>query len=70
MLSASYRALESSVAGGRDGQWDASAPCSEWTVTQVTQHAAGDQLTYGRCSAPGALTVTSFLILCRWGLVR
>lgn len=48
VLSASYRALESSVAGVRDGQWDNATPCSEWTVTQVVQHAAGDQLAYAK----------------------
>ncbi len=46
MLATSYRALETSVAGVRDGQWDAATPCSEWTVTQVIQHAAADQLAY------------------------
>ncbi len=48
VLATSYRALENSVAGVRDGQWDAATPCSEWTVTQVIQHAAGDQLAYAK----------------------
>ncbi|WP_090933320.1 maleylpyruvate isomerase N-terminal domain-containing protein [Nonomuraea jiangxiensis] len=48
VLAASYRALEASVAGVRDDQWDNATPCSEWTVTQVIQHAAGDQLAYAK----------------------
>ncbi|MEV0295297.1 TIGR03086 family metal-binding protein [Nocardia sp. NPDC050710] len=46
VLSASYRALESVVAGVRDDQWHLPTPCSDWDVTQVVQHAAGDQLAY------------------------
>ncbi|WP_436756763.1 TIGR03086 family metal-binding protein [Streptosporangium sp. V21-05] len=48
VLAVSYLALENSVAGVRDGQWDNATPCSEWTVTQVIQHAAGDQLAYAK----------------------
>jgi uncharacterized protein (TIGR03086 family) len=48
VLATSYRALENSVAGVRNGQWDNATPCSEWTVTQVVQHAAGDQLAYAK----------------------
>ncbi|GII33314.1 TIGR03086 family metal-binding protein [Planotetraspora mira] len=48
VLAASYRALENSVAGVQDGQGDDATPCSEWTVTQVIQHAAGDQLAYAK----------------------
>ncbi|WP_380808740.1 TIGR03086 family metal-binding protein, partial [Sphaerisporangium aureirubrum] len=54
VLAASYRALESSVAGVRDGQWDNGTPCSEWTVTQVVQHAAGDQLGYAMMLGVGS----------------
>lgn len=54
VLSASYRALENSVAGVRDGQWDDATPCSEWTVTQVVQHAAGDQLAYAKMLGVGS----------------
>ncbi|MGI5491214.1 TIGR03086 family metal-binding protein [Microtetraspora malaysiensis] len=46
VLAASYRALENSVAGVQDSQGDSATPCSEWTVTQVIQHAAADQLAY------------------------
>ncbi|MGS2645687.1 TIGR03086 family metal-binding protein [Streptosporangium sp. LJ11] len=48
VLAVSYLALENSVAGVRDDQWDNATPCSEWTVTQVIQHAAGDQLAYAK----------------------
>ncbi|MER7211878.1 TIGR03086 family metal-binding protein [Streptosporangium sp. NPDC000239] len=53
MLAASYRALENSVAGVRDGEWDNATPCAEWTVTQVIQHAAGDQLAYAKMLGVG-----------------
>lgn len=46
VLAASYRALENSVAVVRDSQADDATPCSDWTVTQVIQHAAGDQLAW------------------------
>ncbi|MDH2428291.1 TIGR03086 family metal-binding protein [Sphaerisporangium sp. TRM90804] len=48
VLATSFRALEDSVAGVRDDQWDHATPCSLWTVTQVAQHAAGDQLAYAK----------------------
>ncbi|GII64401.1 hypothetical protein Skr01_44860 [Sphaerisporangium krabiense] len=53
VLAASYRALENSVAGVRDGQEDNATPCSEWTVTQVIQHAAADQLAYAKMLGVG-----------------
>ncbi|WP_223885057.1 TIGR03086 family metal-binding protein [Nocardia colli] len=46
VLAQSYRALANVVAGVGDDQWQLPTPCSEWTVTQVVQHAAGDQLAY------------------------
>lgn len=54
VLATSYRALENSVAGVRDDQWDAATPCADWTVTQVIQHAAGDQLAYAMMLGVGA----------------
>ncbi|WP_330250157.1 TIGR03086 family metal-binding protein [Nocardia sp. NBC_00565] len=45
-LTTSYRALTEVVAGIGDDQWQLPTPCSEWDVTQVIQHAAGDQLAY------------------------
>ncbi|MEV4093519.1 TIGR03086 family metal-binding protein [Streptosporangium saharense] len=53
VLAASYRALENSVAGVRDDEGDKVTPCSEWTVTQVIQHAAGDQLAYAKVLGVG-----------------
>jgi uncharacterized protein (TIGR03086 family) len=44
VLEAAHEALRSAIAGVRD--WAAPTPCSEWNVTQVLQHAAGDQLGY------------------------
>ncbi|MGW4325669.1 TIGR03086 family metal-binding protein [Nocardia sp. NPDC004573] len=48
VLADSHRALESVVAGVRADQWHLPTPCSEWDVTQVVQHAAGDQLAYAK----------------------
>lgn len=48
VLAESYRALENAVAGIGDDQWQLATPCSEWNVTQVIQHAAGDQLAYAQ----------------------
>jgi uncharacterized protein (TIGR03086 family) len=45
-LDASHRALRSVVAALADGDLDRSSPCSQWTVTQVLRHAAGDQIGY------------------------
>ncbi|WP_062430334.1 TIGR03086 family metal-binding protein [Herbidospora daliensis] len=46
VLAISYQALENAVAGVHDDQWDAATPCSQWTVAQVVQHAAADQLVW------------------------
>jgi uncharacterized protein (TIGR03086 family) len=45
-LDASHRALRSVVAALADSDLDRSSPCSQWTVTQVLRHAAGDQIGY------------------------
>ncbi|MET7396362.1 TIGR03086 family metal-binding protein [Dactylosporangium sp. NPDC005572] len=44
ILDEAHRALRTVVAGVRDGDWERPTPCSQWNVTQVLQHAAGDQL--------------------------
>ncbi|MGS2807946.1 TIGR03086 family metal-binding protein [Nocardia sp. MW-W600-9] len=49
----SYAALSDVVAGVGADQWDLPTPCSEWTVTQVVQHAAGDQLAYAAALGVG-----------------
>jgi uncharacterized protein (TIGR03086 family) len=44
VLTAAHDALRSAIAGVTD--FSAPTPCSQWNVTQVLQHAAGDQLGY------------------------
>jgi uncharacterized protein (TIGR03086 family) len=47
VLASAHNALRSAVAGvSGDSAWSAPTPCEAWTVTQVLQHAAGDQLGY------------------------
>ncbi|WP_433525027.1 TIGR03086 family metal-binding protein [Nocardia pseudovaccinii] len=53
VLATSYRALTDVVAGIGDGQWQLATPCSEWDVTQVIQHAAGDQLAFAKALGIG-----------------
>lgn len=45
-LAESHAALRNAAAGVPDGAWDRPTPCVAWTVAQVAQHAAGDQLAY------------------------
>ena len=44
VLEEAHDALRDVVAGAAGRDWDAPSPCEGWTVTQVLQHAAGDQL--------------------------
>ena len=44
ILSAAHDALRTAVAGVPDDAWALPTPCADWSVTQVLQHAAGDQL--------------------------
>ncbi|MEV6431259.1 TIGR03086 family metal-binding protein [Nocardia sp. NPDC051463] len=53
VLSTAYTALENAVAGIGDEQWQAPTPCSEWNVTQVIAHAAGDQLAFAQALGVG-----------------
>ncbi|MFE1595136.1 TIGR03086 family metal-binding protein [Nocardia sp. NPDC058705] len=53
VVATSYRALSDVVAGITDDQWNLPTPCSDWTVTQVIQHAAGDQLAYAAALGVG-----------------
>jgi len=46
--------LGTAGAGVTDAQRDAPTPCTEWTVTQVLQHAAGDQLAWAAALGTGA----------------
>jgi uncharacterized protein (TIGR03086 family) len=45
--------LSAAAAAVTDGQRDAPTPCTEWTVTQVLQHAAGDQLAWAAALGTG-----------------
>ena len=46
VLETAHQALRTAIAGvGADG-WQRPTPCDQWTVTQVLQHASGDQLAY------------------------
>jgi uncharacterized protein (TIGR03086 family) len=43
ILDSSHQALRETVRGVPSGSWDLPTPCALWNVTQVLQHAAGDQ---------------------------
>jgi uncharacterized protein (TIGR03086 family) len=55
VLDRAHQVLRAAVAGVDAAQWDQPTPCSDWTVTQVLQHAVGDQQAYA-----GSLTGTGF----------
>jgi uncharacterized protein (TIGR03086 family) len=44
VLNEAHEALRTAVNEVPAGDWDRPTPCEKWTVTQVLQHAAGDQL--------------------------
>ncbi len=46
VLDDAHHALRTVVAGVPVGGWARPTPCEKWNVTQVLQHAAGDQLGY------------------------
>jgi uncharacterized protein (TIGR03086 family) len=46
VLAEAHRVLRDAVAGVGERDWTRSTPCDQWNVTQVLQHAAGDQLAY------------------------
>ena len=46
VLDRAHEALRTAVAGVPPTSWDAPTPCTEWNVTQVLQHASGDQQGY------------------------
>jgi uncharacterized protein (TIGR03086 family) len=53
VLSGSHEALRTVVANVGPGAWDLPTPCDRWTVTQVLQHAAGDQIGYAAAITGG-----------------
>jgi uncharacterized protein (TIGR03086 family) len=46
VLDDAHHALRTAVAGVPAGGWARPTPCEKWNVTQVLQHAAGDQIGY------------------------
>ncbi|WP_067177679.1 TIGR03086 family metal-binding protein [Microtetraspora niveoalba] len=46
VLDEAHEALRTVVRGVADGDWALPTPCSSWNVTQVLQHAAGDQTAF------------------------
>ncbi|GAA3109070.1 TIGR03086 family metal-binding protein [Streptosporangium carneum] len=46
VLDNAHSALRTVIAGVAAGDWGRPTPCSKWDVTQVLQHAAGDQRAY------------------------
>lgn len=46
IITESFDLLRGAAAGISDAERDAPTPCGEWTVTQVLQHAVGDQLAW------------------------
>jgi uncharacterized protein (TIGR03086 family) len=46
VLAEAHGLLRAAVAGVPAEGWDRPTPCARWTVAQVLQHAAGDQLAY------------------------
>jgi uncharacterized protein (TIGR03086 family) len=44
VLAEAHDSLRTAVRGVPDGGWTLPTPCERWNVTQVLQHAAGDQL--------------------------
>ncbi|MBC6456541.1 TIGR03086 family metal-binding protein [Actinomadura sp. HBU206391] len=46
LLDGDHRALRGAVIGVAPAEWSRPTPCEDWSVTQVLQHAAGDQIGY------------------------
>ncbi|WP_019633010.1 TIGR03086 family metal-binding protein [Actinomadura atramentaria] len=46
ILAEAHEALLTAVRDVPADGWERSTPCADWTVTQVLQHAAGDQLAF------------------------
>jgi uncharacterized protein (TIGR03086 family) len=53
LLDSSHQALRTVAAGLTDADADAATPCEKWTVTQVLQHATGDQIGYAAAITGG-----------------
>ncbi|MET7710808.1 TIGR03086 family metal-binding protein [Micromonospora sp. NPDC005413] len=46
VLDEAHKALRTAVEGVPADAWERPTPCERWTVTQVLQHATGDQIGY------------------------
>ncbi len=46
LLAGAHHALRTAVLAVAPPDWNLPTPCDQWNVTQVLQHAAGDQLAY------------------------
>ena len=53
VLDTAHRALRSAARGIASDDRDRPTPCAQWTVTQVLQHAAGDQLAWAAAITGG-----------------
>jgi uncharacterized protein (TIGR03086 family) len=53
LLADAHRVLRTAVDGVAEGEWSRPTPCERWTVTQVLQHAAGDQIGYAAAITGG-----------------
>jgi uncharacterized protein (TIGR03086 family) len=53
LLEDAHRSLREAVAGVGSEAWVLPTPCENWSVTQVLQHAAGDQLAYASAITGG-----------------
>src|SRR6202030_1220736 len=54
VINESLGLLEAAAAAITDANRQAPPPCTQWTVTQVLQHAAGDQLAWAAAIGVGA----------------
>jgi uncharacterized protein (TIGR03086 family) len=53
LLFGAHDALRRAVSAVAHEDWDDPTPCDQWNVTQVLQHAAGDQLAYAAAITGG-----------------
>jgi uncharacterized protein (TIGR03086 family) len=53
VLHEAHDALRAAVRGVADTAWSLPTPCAEWNVTQVLQHAAGDQIGFAAAITGG-----------------
>jgi uncharacterized protein (TIGR03086 family) len=53
VLDQAHTALRTVVHGVADSDWHRPTPCTEWDVTQVLQHAAGDQIGFAAAITGG-----------------